>query len=99
MADVDNVQNEIPGSGGFEMPNMEQIMDLIKQMNLSPEEEADLMKSLHEGPTSDYNNNFQRTIERTSTDYMLFLGMFILISSVFGKIIYQLLIYVHEFEA
>lgn len=81
-----------PDGGNFQMPSVEQILEIIETMDMSPEEKADLKKSILEGPEGPGFGNIVRdqvaqAVAHSASDYLIFIVMIAVIACVFGKVL------------
>lgn len=82
------MENGVPNEN-FQMPSVDQILEIIESMDMSAEEKADLKKSIMEGP----DNGFQQVIRdqvvdhvaNSGSDYLIFVMMIVIIGTIFGK--------------
>ncbi|KAL5288702.1 hypothetical protein ACFFRR_009120 [Megaselia abdita] len=83
-----------PDGGNFQMPSVEQILEIIETMDMSPEEKADLKKSILEGPEGGFGNMVKdqvaQAVANSPTDYLIFVVMIAVIACVFALFGYKL---------
>lgn len=84
-----------PGAG-FQMPKIDDILKMIDSMDMSPEEKADLKKSLLEGPEAGFSNMVKDQLSEAAAnspyDYLIFVVMIAVIACVFGKVLFAYLL-------
>lgn len=82
--------------GNFKMPSIDEILKVIESMDMTPEEKADLKKSILEGPEGGFGNMFREQVAQavvySPADYLIFVVMIAVIACVFGKVLFAYLL-------